>query len=79
MRIAPVFELVMRVDHHASAHPWHRKQLHIIARVPADHHAILRRVAGLLDLHPDLKLTLLSSTDANGQQVFVIGQPTTAM
>ena len=50
VRITPLLQLLVGVDHHAAPHPRHRKQLHVVAAVTANHHTILRLIARLLDL-----------------------------
>ena len=51
MRVTPLLELLVGIDHHAAAHSRHREQLYIIAAVAAHHHAILGGIPCLLDLH----------------------------
>jgi hypothetical protein len=51
MGVAPFPQLGVRVCDHAAAHARYCKELHIIAGVPAHHHAILGSMASLFDLH----------------------------
>ncbi len=51
MRVTPLLELLVGVHYHAAAHSRNREQLYIIATVATHHHAILRGIPCLLDLH----------------------------